>query len=167
MDYSIYNLAHFGLTYAFALVSLGLCTLTWRKASWRLYGFFLLLVPLFVDLTCYGLSTIDTIGLLDKKMQGSLFITTYRIRHFSLAILFFFAAVWNQKDLYTDTEVIRDILKKNGSAYSRFMSVRLARATILGNGSLRTRFMDFYKQKEAEKDAVERDVEYQVGYYTQ
>jgi hypothetical protein len=139
---------------------LGIGTNVWRKANWRLFGLYLLAIPITVDLYCYALSGIENMVILEKDQLDQLFEATHRIRHFSIAIIFMLVAFWNSKDIYTDPEVLQDIIKKAGTTYSRTMSLRLARAAIFGKTNLRQRFMDFYKQKEAENDAVSRSEEY-------
>lgn len=153
------------LSYMITFICLGLGTMTWRKSNWRLYGFLFLLAPMIIDSFCYGLMVLDPSLQLGLKSMNALFNMTHRVRHFCVGVLFVLAALWNAKDVYTDMELLQETINKSGNTYARFMALRLARAAIFGQSQLRSKFMDFYKQKEAEKDAVERSVEYQVRLF--
>ena len=166
-DYGMYVLSKVCLVYIYALVALGLGTLLWRKETWRFMGVCLVSVPFMIDVYCYALLPMEGMsGTLDKGVLYNLYDVTGRTRHFLLFLIFLILCFWDRKGTYTDSDYIQEIINKNGTTYARAMSLRLARSTILATSDLRRRFLEFYKEKDSDKDAIERDLEYQVCIFS-
>ncbi|KAI8815624.1 uncharacterized protein EV422DRAFT_350009 [Fimicolochytrium jonesii] len=165
-DYTRYMLPLVGSSYAGMLFFLGLSTHVWRKRRWRIYGAIYLATTAAVDayllLVLDGGDTNTTFPLVDKKtgVAISLYDTVATWRHWAFAILCLLACVAEQRETWTDKDVVRDVLEKQTVVYNRAQAYRLARAATLADTNLRRGFLEYYKDRTALNEAIWKDLEY-------
>ncbi|TPX57404.1 hypothetical protein PhCBS80983_g03857 [Powellomyces hirtus] len=157
-DYLAFVMPSVMSSYAFMLGCLGVGTLTWRKALWRTYGTIAIAIIFLVEL--YMISLHEPTFVDKNGVSSSLFNGCFVMRHVAFAALALMAAAINKKDEWTDEDLLKDILAKNQVMYNRSQAYRLARAATLGDTGMRRKFMEYYKEREAVNDAVNRDLEY-------
>ncbi|KAJ3286338.1 hypothetical protein HK104_009077 [Borealophlyctis nickersoniae] len=159
VDYAGYSMPGIVKSYAFALSCLGLGTVVWRKAQWRTYG--TIGMTLMAGAEAYLIYLDRNVEFNDRGIAWSPFNFYYRVRCLAFAALLLLSAVVERKDEWTDGDILSEIVAKNQVIYNRQTAFKLAKAATLGDTNLRKKFMEFHKQQEAAKDAIDRDLEFQ------
>ncbi|KAJ1553961.1 hypothetical protein HK096_005611, partial [Nowakowskiella sp. JEL0078] len=170
LDYKVYNTPKIFLQYSLPFAIFGICTTFSKpKTFWRLPSFCFLLVALIFDNFVLLTDSIFAIALHPRALLSmqtneviSLFNHMFFLRHAYFAVLGCLILLINGKDGWTDVDIMNDLILKQQSMYSRSVIARIARAAALGDGTLRKKFMDFYKEQEAQEGTKYKDEEYKV-----
>jgi hypothetical protein len=167
-DYALYLAPRVLLSYVFMALCLGLGTMTARKAFWRLYGIIALTGSLIVE--AYFLDQVAKSISNGQANRDSLLVspneshmdTVNFYRKIGFGCLCFVVWLIDGSDRLADHERLRGVIGAQMGIYGRLQGSRLARAAILGDSNLRSKFNEYHKQEQAHMEAMEKDIEYKV-----
>jgi hypothetical protein len=66
--------------------------------------------------------------------------------------------IWDKKRTYSDSEALHEVCRKASANVNRLVALKIARATIFSDHSLRNEFLNFY-QKNNGMQTTEEDVQ--------
>ncbi|RKO93167.1 hypothetical protein BDK51DRAFT_43121 [Blyttiomyces helicus] len=158
-DHRLYILPSIAASYVLALLALGAGTCVWRKARLRRHGILALGSMAIVD---FYYLLLRSPPLTELAAAQSAFNDALLARRLAFVVLSVVAAFADEKDEPSEESLVHDISTRLQECWTRGQAFRLARAATLGNGNLRKKFMEFYKEQEAANDAIVNDVEYKV-----
>ncbi|KAJ3196796.1 hypothetical protein HK101_007627 [Irineochytrium annulatum] len=158
-DYVYWLVPRIVISYVCMATIIGIATMTQRKRFWRLYGSLILLGGVIYE--GYELNlAIASIQSNDNKPMVHHVSTHYMIRCFAFAALSTVIYLFDKADEWTDAEKLKSVIERQRGIYKRLTSTRLAKASVLGDSSLRATFFEFHKQQQAHIEAMMNDEEY-------
>ncbi|KAJ3105934.1 hypothetical protein HDU97_007280 [Phlyctochytrium planicorne] len=134
----------------------GIATLSEAKQGWRLYGSIALIAGVVVEGFMLD-SNLDMIGRPEGLYKYVETTRWMRQAAFALACLIF--AAFDARNV-KDSDKLNAILDAQKGVYNRLFGTRLARASIFGDGQLRTKYSQYHKEEEAHIEAITRTTEY-------
>ncbi|KAJ3045081.1 hypothetical protein HDV00_011806 [Rhizophlyctis rosea] len=157
-DYAIYSVPSIALSYAGLSAALGVASSSPRKSHWRQYAVIGVILMGVVDAFAIYLDA-NTNFTSPTGLAKSRYNDAYRIRHGLFAILCLVGAAWENGE-WSEGEILNEMGMKNRAMVHRGQALRLARAATLMDSGLRKKFLEFYKEQEAGREAMYEDAEF-------
>lgn len=170
VDFLMYAAPDVMAAYVYFFIVVGLGSMSSRKIGWRNYAATILAVTMSVDL-CITFAADET---LKKELHGSPsnmdhllspYVKGFYLRYAMFALVALLMWLFDDRSAttqLTDQDIVTDLAVQLRSVYNRQQAGRIAKAAALGNKDLRRTYFEWYKLKEADKDAVYRDEDFKV-----